>query len=219
MTGEFGGISIFDLVVICVVGLAALIGLMTGFIRGGLFLGSWILAMVIALYAYPLVLPITETYVDPGWKAMAASAISAFLVSLFLLLLVAHFIAKLVRSSRLNMLDRSLGLLAGGCLAIAVLSILYLPISANMSDGDFPDWIENAKTRPIVERVAGVLLQLIPDDFRPDTSDLQTDRADSDTQLDRLTAIPPIEGSDSDGEASYNNATIDRLTREIESQQ
>lgn len=216
---EIGGISIFDLVVICVVGLAALIGLMTGFIRGGLFLGSWILAIITALYAYPFVLPLTEGFVEPGWKAMAAAAAGTFLVSLVILLLLTHFIAKLIRSSRLNMLDRSLGMLAGGGLAIAVLSILYLPIGANFSDEAFPDWIENAKTRPIIERVAVALIYLIPENFRPNPPGSRDDLVDSATQLDRLTAAPPIAGSGGNAEAGYTEATLEQLQQEIENQQ
>ena len=42
-------ICLFDAGVLAVVAMAALIGLLTGFIRGGLFMASWILALVLTL--------------------------------------------------------------------------------------------------------------------------------------------------------------------------
>jgi membrane protein required for colicin V production len=223
---EIGGFSIFDIIVLVVVGLAALIGLATGFIRGGLFLGSWILAMLAALYAHPYVVPMAEDFVGPGWKATAAAAGITFVVALIILLLLTQLLTKLIRGSRLNMLDRSLGLLAGGLIAIAVLGVVYLPISANFADGEYPDWIENAKTRVIIEQSAIILLQIIPEDLRPNTG-LEEDQAGRRATLDQLNAAPPIAGIPGDPregaaratESGYTDEDADRLEQAIEEQQ
>ena len=216
---EILAVSIFDLVVLGVAGLAGLVGLITGFVRGGLFLASWILAIIITLFVYPSVLPLAENYVDPGLMATLAAAGGTFLASLVVLLLLSQFVAKLVRSSHLNMLDRSLGLVAGVAIAVGVLALVYLPLSAQFPDDDYPAWIGEAKTRPIIEQASTILLQIIPEEFRPDIfgkidDDLEARRF----ELESLAAAPPLatgDGTDS-SDTGYTEDTRDQLEREIQ---
>lgn len=216
---EFLGISIFDLAVFGVAGLAGLIGLLAGFIRGGLFLASWILAIVATLLAYPTVLPWVAEYFDKEWMAMLAAAGGTFLVSLLVLMLVSQLVARAVRSSHLNMLDRSLGLLAGVAVAIAVMSVIYLPIGANFPEGDYPNWIRDAKTRPIIEATSILLLHLIPEDLRSNLGDIATEARDDSSSLERLTAAPPVMPGGEATDAGYGDSVRDQLDREIENQQ
>ena len=94
---EFAGISLFDLVVLAIVAIAGLIGLMTGFIRGGLFLASWIIAVIVAFLGLPAVEPFAAELVGPGLWATVAAGGGVFLVTLAALLVISHFVTKLVR--------------------------------------------------------------------------------------------------------------------------
>ena len=223
---EYFGLSVFDLAVIGVAVLAALIGLMTGIIRGGLFLGSWILAILIAMFAYPSVLPFVGDLIEAEWMAMLAAAGGTFLVSLVVLLLISQLIVKLVRTSQLNMLDRSLGMVAGIVIAIGVLAVIYLPISANFPDGDYPDWIRDAKTRPVIESASTIVITLIPETLRARLkvgTENTLDDAGS-AVLERLNAAPPITldemgGEPGGGEDSGSIETIlDTLNETIENE-
>ncbi|MCZ6605559.1 MAG: CvpA family protein [Alphaproteobacteria bacterium] len=216
---EFAGISLFDLVVLAIVAIAGLIGLMTGFIRGGLFLASWIIAVIAAFLGLPAVEPFAAELVGPGLWATVAAGGGVFLVSLAVLLVISHFVTKLVRASHLNMLDRSLGLLAGGVVGVGVLAVLYVPLGLNFPIDDFP-WIRDAKTRPIIQRTSVILLKLVPEELRGNFSlDEETARS-SQADLDRLSSPPPLPtgGPAHTVDPGYTDATLDQLDREVENQ-
>ena len=221
---EVFGLSVFDLVVLGVVSVAALVGLVTGFVRGGLFAASWVLAIGITFKLYPTTLALSEDYFDKDWAAMAAAGAGPFIVSLIILHIITQIIAARVAGSMLNMLDRSLGLIAGMAVALAILGMIYLPLSANFPEADQPDWIKNARTRPIIVQVSQMLLDLIPDayhDIIPGIGDLARASDSSRATLDRLAAPPPLAPgeSGSSDETGYSDATRDDLNREITDQQ
>ncbi|MBT3399933.1 MAG: CvpA family protein, partial [Rhodospirillaceae bacterium] len=110
---EFGGFSVFDIAVLAIIFLGALFGLVTGFVRGGLFVASWIGAGLITIYGLEHVSPISNQYINPAWLADLVAGGGLFIVALIVLHLLSHMLSGWVRAGRLNALDRSLGLLAG----------------------------------------------------------------------------------------------------------
>jgi membrane protein required for colicin V production len=165
---EIAGFSGFDIGVLAVVFLGALFGLVTGFVRGGLFVASWIGAGLVTIYGYERVTPFAARYIEPEWLSDLIAGAVLFIIALIVFHLVSHMLSGWVRSGRLNALDRSLGLLAGLFTAALVISVGYLFMSDVWAD-DAPNWVENARTRPAVERGALLVRDLLPENLIGET--------------------------------------------------
>jgi membrane protein required for colicin V production len=218
---ELLGFNAFDLGIIVFLLLGAIFGFVTGFVRGGLFVASWIGAIVATIYAFPLVRPLAREHISPDWLADIIGGAVLFVLALVILYLASHMLSGWVRNSRLNALDRSLGLLAGAATAILVIAAGYLPLSDTIAD-DPPDWIEGSRTRPYVETAALFVRDMLPDDFLGKTGEaLQQgrDRIDAieDTRqaVDRLTAQPKTSAPEErPGYKDESREQLDQLIRE-----
>lgn len=157
------GISPFDLAVIGVLILGALTGLVTGFVRGGLFLLSWAGAGVVTVFGFSTVRPYAREYIDSTLLADLAGGAALFVVALIVLHLLSQLLSRWVRSSRLNALDRSFGLLAGLATAAVVIAISYLLFLSDTWAEDPPDWVMEARTRPVVESAALLARDVLPE--------------------------------------------------------
>lgn len=167
---EFGGFSVFDIAVLAIIFLGALFGLVTGFVRGGLFVASWIGAGLITIYGLEHVSPISNQYINPPWLADLVAGGGLFIVALIVLHLLSHILSGWVRAGRLNALDRSLGLLAGLATAGIVISVAFLFLSDVFGD-DPPPWVDSARTRPAVEQGALLVKDLLPAKIIGETGD------------------------------------------------
>ncbi len=190
------GFNVFDLGVLGILLLGALFGFVTGFVRGGLFVASWIGAIVATIYAFPLARPLARNHIAPEWLADLIGGAALFIIALIILYLVSHMLSGWVRSSRLNALDRSLGLIAGVVTAALVMSVGYLLLSDTVAE-DPPEWLKTARTRPAVESGALLVRDLLPGEFMSSTGEaLRRSRDQIDTieetreALERLTTPP-----------------------------
>lgn len=217
------GISAFDLGVIGILLLGALTGLVTGFVRGGLFVLSWAGAGVVTLYGFSTVSPYARRYIETTWLADLAGATALFVVALIVLHLISQLLSKWVRSSRLNALDRSFGLLAGLVTAALAISVAYLFLS-DIWENDPPDWIREARTRPVVETAALMVRDVMPEaiigaagaqleQIRERSSGIDAARE----AIDRL-SLPP-KTTATEPRPGYNDRDRQELDRLIQSNQ
>jgi len=203
---EIAGFSGFDIGVLAVAFLGALFGLVTGFVRGGLFVASWVGAGLVTIYGFETATPIAARYISPKWFPDLIAGAVLFIAALIVFHLISHLIGGWVRSGRLNALDRSLGLLAGLAAALLLICVAYLFMSDIWGD-ETPDWVDAARTQTAVERGAVLVRDLLPASLIGETSaalERAQQRAnDVDAAreaLDRLTrppessAPPPPEG-------------------------
>lgn len=164
---DFLDIAIFDIVVIGSIAVGGLIGIITGFVRGGLFVLSWIGAVIATIYAYPYVEPMMREYIEPDLLADVVGAGAVFLIALIALHLVGHIVGERVRESRLRALDRFLGLLAGLATPTVVICFLYIFLENSLP----PEWLLQARTRPLVEQGAELIGRVLPDELRRQAGD------------------------------------------------
>lgn len=217
------GIAPFDIAVIAILVLCALFGLVTGFVRGGLFVLSWAGAAIVTLYGFASVRPLARQYIEPAWLADLIGGAVLFIVALIVLHLVSHILSGWVRSSSLNALDRSLGLLAGGALGAVIISVVFLFLSDIWEDKR-PDWVETARTRPVVEVAALFVRDILPPDIIGNTGaklrEMQQRAQDADAAkqaLERLSSPP--ESSAPQAEPGYNERQRQELDRLIQETQ
>ncbi len=212
-------ISLFDVVVIAMLVIGGLIGLTTGFVRGGLFVASWIGATLVTLYGLPLVQPIARQYISIPAAADLVAGSVLFLVALVFFHIVSHMFSGWVRHSRLNVLDRSLGLVAGLISAGLVIATAFLLLSDTVSGSEEPAWLRESRSRPFVEIAALFIRDFLPEDIRTRTGiALEQSRSGLDRleqtrrTFERLNQAPPTAPKPADPGYSENNRTnLDRL--------
>lgn len=155
------GISPFDLAVIGILLLGALSGVVTGFVRGGLFVMSWVGAGAITWFGFSTASPYARQYIEKTWIADLAAIVVLFVVALIVLILLSQLLSRWIRVSRLNALDRSFGLLSGLATAAVAIAVGYLFLSDIWAE-DPPDWVATARTRPAVESAALLARDVLP---------------------------------------------------------
>ncbi len=157
--------NILDIGVIAMFALGALFGLLLGFVRGGLFILSWLGAGIATIFGFSYAQPYGRRFIENEFFADLAAGGAVFLVTLIVLFLLSSFIGGWVRRSRLNALDRSLGMLAGLATAALLITGGYV-IAENMWKDKPPEWMVEAKSLPLIRTGAGLLNQFLPQDFK-----------------------------------------------------
>lgn len=212
-----------DLAVLGVLLLAALLAFSRGLVAEVLSLVAWSGAGLITLYALPVVLPLVEPHIKVPMIAYAVSAVGVFVVALVVLSVVGNQVSRGVQNSSLSAVDRSLGFVFGLGKGAILASVAYLFFIWLVPPAEHPVWLKEARTRPLLEEGAALIVELVPERLRNEglaQMDLVRDRAqqaaEAKQQLDRLTSpvpTPPKTGAP-EGDKGYNRSergTLDQL--------
>ena len=167
-----------DIGVLIVLLLGSLLGLILGFIRSGLFIASWVGAGVSTIFGFPLAQPYFRQLIEDIFFADIAAGITIFLVALVILFLLSSFIGSWVRNSRLNALDRSLGMLSGLATSIVLLAGLQLIMENIWPGNNIPTIIQKSKSRPVIRGGAKLLNEMLPKSLKVFSIDVMDDAAD-----------------------------------------
>lgn len=155
----------FDIIVLLVVGVAAIGGFMRGFVQEVLSLLAWGVAIVAIRFLHT---DLTALLVDH-----VGSASGAGVLAFALLLLVPYAVFRLVakkagagaRNSILGPIDRVLGFgfgsVKGVIVVVMAFSVLVLGYDTVWGPAGRPDWLTQSRTYPFVNASADALVQLI----------------------------------------------------------
>lgn len=155
----------FDIIVVTVVGVAALGGLLRGFVHEVLALAAWVLAIVaIYLFHTPLTAMLAGYLDSPSAAAVLA----------FVLLLLAPYVAVKMAASRagrttrrsvLGPVDRVLGLgfgaVKGVIIMVMVFSLAVLGYDTIWGEAGRPEWLRNARTYAFINASSQAMVKLI----------------------------------------------------------
>ena len=116
-----------DVVILIVVAISALIALNRGLVKEVLSIVGWFLATAAIIYLLPVCLPFAKKFISSGIIAGVLTALAIFVVFFIIWIYsTSHIIGK-IRTSKLNGLDRFLGLFFGimrACLLIILFNIM-----------------------------------------------------------------------------------------------
>ena len=155
-------INAVDIGVLIIVVFGGLIGLALGFVRAGLFIAAWLGAGFATIYGLPTVKNYTRQFIDDEFSADLAAGVGIFLVTLICLFLFSSLIGSWVRNSRLNALDRSLGMVAGLVTSVFLLAGAFLIMENIWPSNQQPKIILEAKSFPIIRLSARHLNDALP---------------------------------------------------------
>lgn len=155
----------FDIIVLLIVGVAAIGGFMRGFVQEVLSLLAWGVAI---LAIHNLHTPLYDWLV-PRVGNPTGSATLAFAVLLLIpyagMKLIAGRLGETTRTSLLGPIDRVLGFgfgaIKGAIVVTCAFALLVLGYDAAWGIAGRPDWIKQARTYPLVNASADALVQLI----------------------------------------------------------
>jgi membrane protein required for colicin V production len=205
----------FDIAVVAIIGISALIAMWMGFVRLVLALAGWVGAAFATMYGFAYARPIARQWVSPELLADAVAGAGIFIATLIVITFISHAIGRQVRQSALSALDRSLGLLAGLAIGAVVVSLGYLALAWAIDlppkTADQPQWIREAKSRPVVETGADALRWLAPASWGGGGKTPARDGAAQQKTLQKL-----LEPETTSGAAANKKGYTDRERQEMD---
>lgn len=156
----------FDLMVIVIVGLAAVGGLLRGFVHEVLSLGAWIAAIAAIYFLHePLSIVLTGFFQDNQTNAGLLAFVLLLLVPYAVMKIVARWAGGKSRHSVLGPIDRILGMgfgvVKGAILVVLSFSILALGYDMAWGAEGRPDWIKLARSYPFVNSASKALVETV----------------------------------------------------------
>lgn len=154
--------TLLDLIVLCFVGVSALLSFSRGAVRETLSILSWIGAFVAAWYGYAHARPFVAAALEHELFTDLATLALVFFVPLFVLRILSGMIAEAIARSGLGSFDRLLGLFFGFARAAATVCAIYLAVGLVIDRSNYPSWVRDAALQPQIERGADWLADLLP---------------------------------------------------------
>lgn len=131
-------------------------------IRGGIYETvatlSWVIAAVSARFVSPMLDKLLQSWFGLSESTVGTLVASYFVVFFVILLLVGFFNQKLrdkIQASIMNVTDHTLGVIFGIVRGVVFMGVVYWLALWYFSDTPrVPGWLENARTRPIMQMTA-----------------------------------------------------------------
>jgi membrane protein required for colicin V production len=156
----------FDLIVLAVVLLSALMAFSSGFVRSVLFVVSWVGAVLIARELFPAARDYGRQIIPEATIADIATAVVLFVVVLVILSVFSDAVSKAVSGSAFRGIDRLLGLGFGLLVGGVLVSLGYLVYCYVVPKAQQPKWVLEAKSYNAVNQGADFLERFVPADFK-----------------------------------------------------
>jgi membrane protein required for colicin V production len=155
-------------------------------------------------------------------SALMVVFLGIFLIVLIVLMILIRILSHRIRNSALGPLDRSLGLVFGFLRGAVLVCVAWLIFAWLLPRQDHPEWVTEAKHRPLVERGSVLRVGLLPERLRGGPA--ATPGA-AGSEAEQLRAIrkeyqnllnPPTKGDAPENEPGYNTRMRDEMRRAIE---
>ena len=156
--------SYLDLAVLGIVLVSALLSMMRGFTREVLAIASWAAAAAAAYYFYPLLMPYLTPYIHKEVIAQAAAAAAVFFLTLIVVSLFTVRLSDAILDSKIGALDRSLGFVFGVARGFLLAVVAFAIFNWLVSEKQQPEWVKNARTRPVLTETANRIVAVLPTD-------------------------------------------------------
>ncbi|MDE1917573.1 MAG: CvpA family protein [Sphingomonadales bacterium] len=187
----------FDVTVFVVVGAAASLGFLRGFVQEVISLSAFMVAMAaVHLLQAPLGLAL-KPHIGSQSGADVAAFLFLLIVPYVLIRLIARWLGGATRNSLLGPVDRVLGFgfgaVKGTLIAVAAFSLIVLFYDTVWGVGGRPAWITTSRTYPFINASSRELLKVMAERRKKaaeaaDAEDASADADSADTPVARPTA-------------------------------
>ena len=156
--------SWLDIILAAIMLVSGFLAMLRGLTREVLSILSWAVAALATLYFFPKYQAQARVYIEPALLADAALAGCIFLVVLIIVSLITVRISDGVLDSRIGALDRTLGFIFGLARGLVLVVIAYLFFTWLVPEDTQPQWIQNARSLPILKQTGAGIVSLLPED-------------------------------------------------------
>jgi membrane protein required for colicin V production len=155
--------SYLDLGLLAIVLVSALLSMVRGFTREILAIASWLAAAVAAYYLHPYVMPYLEDYIQKDQIRQVVAVAIVFFATLIIVSIITVRLSDAILDSKVGPLDRTLGFIFGAVRGFLLGVIAFMFFNWLVPKAQ-PEWIANAKSRPVLQLVGDDLMALLPAD-------------------------------------------------------
>lgn len=157
-------ITLLDGILLAITLFSAVLAMVRGFSREVLAVASWIAAAAAAYFLYPVLTPVALNYTTSAQIAMIGSAAVIFLIALIVVSYITMRIADFIIDSRIGALDRTLGFVFGAARGVLLVVVGMLFFNWLVAAPKQPDWVTEAKSKPMLDSLGVRLVNVLPDD-------------------------------------------------------
>ena len=156
--------TIVDLGIISIIGILLMLGLVWGFLRVSVMLGTWFAAIVISLHFAPnLSAALLKPLIDSAAVRLAVAMVILFVLTLMIGALVNFLLRQIAGKAGLTGLDRILGLLLGT--ALGALIVLVAVFFAGLTPLPKYQWWQSSLLLGYFEIMVRWVLDFMPADL------------------------------------------------------
>lgn len=204
-------VNVIDIGVLLILLVSAVLAYARGFVHEVLAVGGWIGAIFATFYGMPYAKTIVREFTSSDMIAGMAAGVIIFITTLVFLSLLTRAIAKQVKASALNALDRSLGFLFGMLRGAVLICVAYIGLELVVPKDEQPAVIRDARTMQLIEPGAALLKSLVPDHISGTTAGSGPSKQGLD--LEKLVAPTPkqSETPTREGYDSEQRKSLERL--------
>lgn len=134
-----------DVIILIVVAISGLIALSRGLIKEVLSIVGWVLSGFAVVWLLPILTPVVKEYVDSGLLAGIISAIFILILFMIIWIYATDSLIGKIRSSKLNSVDRLLGLFFGLVRAFLLIVLINILVSWCMPFEKQPEFMQKSK--------------------------------------------------------------------------
>jgi len=212
-----------DLIVLAIIVISGLLAFARGLVREVLSIVGWVGAAIITLYGIPYVRPYVGLFVRQDQIIVdVVGGTIIFIVTLVALSLASVGVARQVKDSQLNALDRSLGFVFGVARGMVLICLSYMVIVWALPPADHPKALREARTLPFIETGVALLTGLVPESWRGATAKRSEDmRRDAEAEARRAAGkametliqpqVKPAPARETQGYNEKERQQLDRL--------
>jgi membrane protein required for colicin V production len=158
-------VNVFDIGVIAILLVSALLAYARGFVHEVLAIVGWIGAIFATFYGFPYLQPYARQLIPMDLAADLSAGVVIFVFTLVVLSMMTRAISKQVQQSALNALDRALGFLFGLARGALIVVLAYIGLELVMPKEKQPEFVRTARSMQLIEPAAKELVKLLPDRF------------------------------------------------------
>ena len=157
--------TVFDIIVLLIVGAAAIGGFMRGFVQEVLSLVGWALAVFAIRFLHTDLTAVLYGYIGTPSTAAVLAFVLLLLIPYAAMKLIASMAGRSTRNSVLGPIDRVLGFGFGGVKGVIIVvmafSVLVLGYDTVWGPAGRPTWMTTARTYSFVNAAADAMVDLI----------------------------------------------------------
>ncbi len=157
-------LNVFDLGVLAIVGLSALMAFFRGFVREFLSLVGWLGASIITLRALPTVSKMLEPHIPSPVIANGIASVLLFFGCVLIFSIISGFIIKVLKpGAKVGLFDNLMGLCFGSARGILMIAIGYHVMTVVITEKDYPKAVKDSYAAPHIAKVAKWVGTLTPE--------------------------------------------------------